>query len=187
MPVTIDKALTVHPLVLTRYSDYPLPAKPKSYTLKELRENFRCNENMSSDEVLQKAGELGHAFFHKKQDGRYYSFVPQLGNNEEATTIAPLDDDLKPVVDPASRFEHLEFEPLAAEDLEELEVELDEEGYGDGDGEEKLDPDIEYEFTTTGAAIPVEEETSAPLNLSTDESQEANPLADLDLPDGLDF
>jgi hypothetical protein len=185
MSVTIDKALTVHPLVLTRQSDYPLPAKPKSYTLKELRENFRCNEDMSSDEVLQKAGELGHAFFHKKQDDRYYSFVPQLGNNEDATAIAPLDDDLKPVVDPASHFVHLEFEPLAAEDLEELDAELDEEG----DGEEELDPDIEYETPTLGAAIPVTEETSAPLNLAS-MTDEDNPLANIETafePDGLDF
>lgn len=177
MSVTIEQALTVHPLVLTRQSDYPLPAKSKSYTLKELRENFRCNQDLSADEVLERAGELGHAFFYKKQDDRYYSFVPKLGNDEEATIAPP-----SAVVDPASRFEHLEFEPLAAEDLEELEAELDDES--DGDSEKELDPDIEYEFTPTGEAIPVTPEASAPLNL---EAEEANPLGDLDLPDSLDF
>jgi hypothetical protein len=179
MAIGIDKALTVHPLVLTRQSDIPLATQTKVYTLDELKKEFLCNPHHTEEEVLQRAAEVGQAFF--VSEGKYYSFSPQLGESEEIPIAHPRESD------PAYRFKHLEFEPLA----EETDGEGDPEDDGEPDAEStlgelmhKLDPkglnpEVEYEFDKDGAAIPVTPETSAPLDFEPSDTVNAEEAPEL--------
>lgn len=157
MPVTLEAASTVSPIVLTRQSDIPLPKQSKVYTLEELQKEFLCNEDASSDQVLERAGRAGYAFFVK--NGMYHSFCPQLGETDDDRPIAP-----PAIADPTSHFQHLEFEPSAEDDDEAEDGSSFEE-----DGGETIEVNIELAST---------DELETP---EANTPEEVNPLADIDL------